>query len=52
MIGAEQFDGKRVLVVGGGDNVASGSKAVVSGGNARSSTSTFDWRAGTLFENE
>ena len=44
--------GFRSSVSGGGGNTASGSKSSVSGGSNRESSSTFDWRAGGLFENQ
>ena len=39
-------------ISGGEDNTASGRKSSVSGGYNRSVSSEFDWRAGSLFENE
>ena len=41
----------RAVAVGGSSNEANGSASVVSGGANRNSDGTFDWRAGTLFEN-
>lgn len=47
---SNEASGPRAVVSGGADNIASGSKSTVSGGNTRTSNSTFDWRAGSLFE--
>jgi len=45
-------DGYAPSVSGGSHNTASGTFASVSGGFQRSVTGTYDWRAGTLFEDK
>lgn len=44
--------GARSAVSGGAENESGGSKSSVSGGSGRDAPSTFDWAAGTLFEDQ
>lgn len=47
---ASEVTGEASVVVGGFENIAAGSHAVVGGGHQRSAEGTFDWVAGSLFQ--